>query len=234
MKSVLVLLVTNREPKNETKRSVQALTQSGARFLQVRGSSDVCQARNSALSKACDWLRSDPCDVVLMVDDDMVFTVDAAQMLVDGARRTGQACSGAYCVRPEDNMAMGHTRMAGGLWKGAGKFEDGTPKWLMGLGFLAVPAAMLLELERSSSSYETNGVVFTEFVWSQAVNGQWLAEDMRFCQRLGGVRLLPAEAGHLKEMALWPDRVTMKEIERLSLPPEVAPHEPEKAQPEGD
>jgi hypothetical protein len=221
MKRTLVLITSNRELKGLTKECVLEFRKAGAELLMVDGGSDISQARNAALSTACNYLRQDGSerDVVLLLDDDMVLSSDGAMALLDGARAFGVPCSGVYAVAPEHDQKVGHSRLAGGPWQGQ-RFEGGAQKWRMGLGCLAVPTAMLLELEQRSESYAVRGTQYSAFTWSTCENGEWIAEDFRLCQRLGGVRLLPVGAGHVKEITLWPDPSTLEGVRRLGAPPQ--------------
>lgn len=206
--SVLIVMSTNREPKRDTKASLRTMREHGAALLMAEGHSDVTQARNHSLSMACDVLRGSPeRDCVLMLDDDMVVPLEVALALVSEALSSGFACSAVY--------ATAGGKIAGGRWRApsGGDWPDGLRKrWQMGLGCLAVPSRLLLELESRSESYEVPDRVLTQFTWSKAERGSWVAEDYRLCRELGGVRVLPLGVGHIKEGGLWPDEETLAAI----------------------
>lgn len=208
MGNVLVLMATNRELEPQTRQCVAAMRRLGAAYLAVQGHSDVTQARNHELSLGCEALRNHPeRDAVLMLDDDMVVPPETALELVREALASGHACSAAY--------ATAGAKLAGGRWRprGGGDWTEGLKeRWLMGLGCIAIPAPLLLQLERESASYEVLGKVYSEFTWSKAEDGGWVAEDFRLSKRLGGVRLLPIGVGHVKKGELWPDDETIAAI----------------------
>lgn len=194
MKKTLIVMSSNREMEKQTLATVNALAALGAARLMEVGSSDVAFARCRALSFACEHLRNMPeRDVVLMLDDDMEVPSSTAQAVVDHARTTGKAGAAAYATIT--------AKLAATRWK------DGL--WMVGLGCVAIPRALLLELEASSDSFELNGKAYTAFTWSAAEKGVWVAEDYRLSQRLGGVHLLPLGVGHIKKGSLWPDDETL-------------------------
>jgi hypothetical protein len=210
---VIIVMATNREPERQCKISIAAMRELGAGFLLCEGHSDVTQARNQTLSAACEAIRLHPeRTCVLMMDDDMIVPLETAELLIRTALDTGHACSAVY--------ATAAARLAGGRWmpKGGGDWPSGLKRrWVAGLGCLAIPAKLLLELEASSESYQVldgQGVqkVLTQFTWSAAENGEWVAEDYRLCRELGGVTLLPVGVGHVKKGEIWPDDETLAAI----------------------
>lgn len=202
MNRTLIVVSSNREWEQATKDSVKELRKAGAQLLHESGSSCVTFARNRALSLACEALRG-ACadrDAVLMLDDDMDVSLETAQRVVDAARSTGVPASAAYAT------IVG--TLAGSRWHGA----PAPQLWRTGLGCLAIPVAALLELERASESFEMRGKVYSEFTWTGAEAGEWVAEDFRLCMQLGGVQLLPVAVGHIKKWPIWPDDDTLARI----------------------
>jgi hypothetical protein len=84
--------------------------------------------------------------------------------------------------------------------------------WLVGLGCLAIPRAVLLELEERSEPFEFMGQIYRAFTWSGAEDGEWIAEDYRLSMNLGGIHLCPLGVGHIKKGSIWPDAETLKEL----------------------
>lgn len=199
MNTTLVLVSSNREPESETKQTLAALQKGGAKLLFEMGSADVAYARNRALSFACDVLR-DHAEVqtVLMMDDDMAVQPSTAQQLITRSRELGRAVSGIYATKTQ--------HIAGCMWKG----HDGL--WLVGLGCVAIPRALLLELEAESESFESGGRFMSAFTWCGPEGGGWVAEDYRLSMRLGGVHMEPVPLGHVKKGVLWPDEETIKRV----------------------
>jgi len=184
--------------EKETKACVLALCKLGAHRVIESGSSDVAFARSRALSFACEALRGElaECDVVLMVDDDMEFSPEMAQEVVDKCRELRRPTSAAYATITSKLAA---TRWENGLW-------------CCGLGLFAIPVPMLLELEARSESFELGGRAYSQFTWSGADRGQWVNEDYRLCIELGGAVLLPLAAGHIKKVPIMPDDETIEAI----------------------
>lgn len=199
MNKTIVLVSSNREISIKTQDTLAALGQLGARRLLQRGSPDVAFARCQALTWACNALRDEPeRDMVLMLDDDIWAESDVAQALVDAARERGRACSAVY------------TTVTGKL--AASRWPHDPGLWLTGLGCLAIPAKLLLELEQAAPSFEMQGHVYSGFTWCVPEKGQWIAEDYRLCMNLGGVHLLPLKVAHMKTWPLWPNENTLKKV----------------------
>ena len=134
MKSTIVVMSSNRELEKPTRDTLQNLANVGAMRLMETGSADVAFARCRALSWACDKLREYPeRDMVLMLDDDMEVPTETAQALADKARELGRACSAAYATLT--------AKLAASRW------AEHPGLWLVGLGCVAIPRALLLELE---------------------------------------------------------------------------------------
>lgn len=199
MKNTIVVMSSNREVERQTKNALQNLANLGAMLLMETGSSDVAFARCRALSWACDMLREHPDrDIVLMLDDDMDVPVETAQALADQARERGRACSAVYATLT--------AKVAASRW------ADHPGLWLVGLGCVAIPRALLLALEERSESFEVSGRFYSAFTWSGPENGGWVAEDYRLSINLGGVHLCPLAVGHIKKGALWPDDETLEQL----------------------
>jgi hypothetical protein len=199
VKKVIVVVSSNRELEKATKQTLQNLTDQGALVLLETGSSDVAFARCRALSWTCETLRERPeRDVVLMLDDDMDVPTETAQALIDEALRTGRACSAVYATL--------NSKVAAVRW------NERPGQWLVGLGCIAIPRPLLLELEQRSESFEINGRFYSAFTWSGPEEGSWVAEDFRLSKNLGGVTLCPLAVGHIKKGALWPDDETLARL----------------------
>ncbi len=213
MKSTIVLCSHNRPIQEATRAIFGELTTRGAAYISQSGSSDVTLARNLALTGACQGFRQlnqspgvldgtrPPFDTLLMVDDDMVFTVDQAQELVNYTRAHAMPASAMY--------ATAHGMLAAHRLK--------TPVgekqlWLTGLGLLAIPSWRLLELEKVSERFHLKEKTHVAFTSSSVRDGRWFSEDYEFTTRLGGVHLLPMAAGHLKTIPIYPDDVSVAAI----------------------
>jgi hypothetical protein len=209
VKNTVIVCSTNRAVQDQTRQAIEYLCSQGAELIWQTGSADVAFARNVALTGALrcvathNKVRPEPIDVVLMVDDDMTFTLEQAQELVTHARETGVAVSAMYAT------LMG-TLAATRLYTPPGEPQ----RWLAGLGLLAIPFPLLQELARRSEIFQSHGEERIEFTWAAAHNGEWFAEDYVLCRRLGGVHLLPMGVGHLKVIPVYPDAETIGRIAR--------------------
>lgn len=195
MKNTLIVMSTNRQIEKGTERCVIAMRAQGAAFLLESGSPDVAFARCRALSMACDFLRENvENDVVLMLDDDMEIEIEIACKLVEETRARAHPCSAVYSTVS--------AKLAAQRWKQG--------LWLVGLGCLAIPRALLLQLEERSESFEFYGRMYSAFTWCGPENGGWVAEDFRLSMNLGGVNLLPLAVGHIKKGVIWPNDETLE------------------------
>lgn len=231
MKDTIIVMSSNRELEKQTRTTLQSLTSLGALLLMETGSADVAFARCRALSWACDALRRYPDrDVVLMLDDDMDVPPETAQALVDAARERGRACSAVYATLTSSVAAA--------------RWPEHPGLWLVGLGCVAIPRALLLELEARAESFEMGGKPYRAFTWCGPEQGTWVAEDFRLSINLGGVHLCPLAVGHIKKGALWPDDETIEGLRESSsvsagpteskLPGAASPSSPQNAQRNGE
>jgi hypothetical protein len=214
MKSTLIVTSSNRHMEQTTLDAIELMKRAGAYHVRQTATADVTFARNHALTMACNAIRevgpTHPIDVVLMVDDDMEFAHDSACALVQAAREKQRPCSALY---------VGITRRpCATKWR---KDGDGKQLYLVGLGLIAIPVPALLELEQLSTKflYGVGGEAerfgqLVEFCVSGSRDGFWLSEDFSLCERLGGVYLLPIEAGHRKTISIWPAAETLEELRR--------------------
>jgi hypothetical protein len=203
MKNTIVVMSSNREVERATQETIKNLSNAGAIRLMETGSSDVAFARCRALSFACEHLRkAADRDVVLMLDDDMEVPLETAQLLADKARELGRPCSACYATMT--------AKLAAARWL------QRPDSWLVGLGCLAIPRALLLALEERSEHFEFSGRSYAAFTWSGPEGGEWIAEDFRLSMNLGGVHLVPVGVGHVKKGSIWPDVETIKKLAEKS------------------
>lgn len=207
MDRTLVVCASYRGVELRTQACMAALQKHGARLLSGTGIPDVALARNNVLTRALAQRGS--CDVFLLVDDDMVWTLGAAAKLVGLARQTGEAWSAAYATK-EKHLAATPLE-----WDA--QRTDGL--CMVGLGMCAVPVAKLeaLALELGVVVGPNNsGIV--PFCQCRVVTPEhdhiprWCSEDYWLSRALGGVRLAPIAVGHLKQMDIWPDDETIKRL----------------------
>lgn len=195
-----------------TRECIGQLRRAGAQYVEQSGCSDVALSRCMALTGACNALRMlnepanlsvtrGPYDTILMVDDDMQFTVDQAQELVNHTRKHSSPASAAYAT---SGGILAASPIDEGLY--------GRQLWKTGLGFLAIPASHLLALEKRSAKFELISGSYSAFTSSQEREGRWWSEDFELCLRLGGVHLLPMAVDHLKTIPIRPDDATITAI----------------------
>lgn len=210
MKSVLLVYSSNRNLPPEFEASLLASIGAGVGVAKWEGASDVVFARNISLSKASEALLNNlkRFDTLLMVDDDIVWSVEQAQALVDHTRKTGRPASGCYVMK--DGRVAAHF--------------DGNG-WQVGLGFLAIPSRLVLDMYASSRRFrDANGNPAREFTKSgvegdNPEEGEWKGEDYWLTRRLGGVDLLPIAVGHIKPIVLYPSPNKLVEfIQRFQAP----------------
>jgi hypothetical protein len=212
MDRTLIVCASHKGLELQTQACVTALQKHGARLLSVTGVADVALARNQVFTAALQAIARGnlPTDVLLLVDDDMVFDLNAATKLVSLARETGEAWSAAYATK-DANLA------ATPLNWDAGR-TDGLR--MVGLGLCAVPLKKFTELATQLGAVVgPNGHGVIPFCQCRVVTPEhdgaprWCSEDYWFCLAIGGVRLAPhVAAGHLKTVPLWPDPETLRRL----------------------
>lgn len=219
MKRTIVVCSYNRPIQAQTQDIINKMVKLGAAYVPQTGSADVALARNFALTGACVALRHlntsidnaakegkatrEHFDTFLMVDDDMVFELEQAQELIDYTRRVEWPASALYAT------------MNGGIaalpWLSA-PVAGRVSRWLTGLGLLAIPAPMLLALEKESPRFPSLHGEQVAFTASRYRSGKWYSEDFELCRRFDGVHLLPMAIGHLKTIPIYPDEETVRKI----------------------
>ena len=209
MKHTLIVTSTNRGLHPLTLEAVRACRNAGARYVEQQGASDVSLARNCALTLALRAIRmvelsaAPKIDTLMMLDDDMAFSVSEAQQLVDRVRETKAPASASY-------VQAGGLLSASLMPKECATRPGGFPVWMrphswqVGLGFLAFPASELGALAEKSDTFEFQGEPHWEFTRSGAIDGWYVSEDYCLSRRLGGVELLPLEVGHIKQQPIYP------------------------------
>ena len=213
MKKTILLFSSNREVEQRTKICMSRARQAGALLWEQRGTSDVSVARNIALTGACALLRERKHDTVLMVDDDMVWAPQDAQSLVTASRR-GTAVSAIYSSYTAQSETVS---IAAQYIPKEREMPKRRGSWVTGLGLIAIPAELLLELERSSEKFQLGENNFVQFTKSELKYGRWWSEDYYLCERLGGVHLSDVRAGHIKRVPIWPtDELVAKLFEQAA------------------
>jgi hypothetical protein len=199
MKRTLILLPTySGSPEQETQDSLKALK--GVPVLRLPGCSDVTLARNRLLTQAVEMVRANSeIETLLCLDDDIVFSVSDAEGVVNLSRNMRLPVSAVYTSVQQKICAM--------------SFEL-TGLHLAGMGFLAIPSVLLLELaERLEPCLGPEGDILpfcTSGPWFNGRRNIWQSDDYSFCRRLGGVYLAPIAVGHVKKVPLYPDEVSVQ------------------------
>lgn len=186
---VRVVVVSHRGPCAAVARRLLEYQQLGADVLiPSEGLADLSRARNLALTEAI----AGPRDQLLLLDDDIVLeTQDAVSLCV------GEGPVSAVYVSAGGKLAAARMPGSKGLW-------------LTGLGALSVSVQRLRTLaEQLGHCQDVAGQRFVPFCTSGPLldtpdGPVWLADDYSLCWRLGGVRLRPVCARHVKHMMLAP------------------------------
>lgn len=217
--TVLVLMPTYSGAPDMGCRNSLAKLRPG-QVMQQSGISDVTLARNRLFTSAVDYCdRFSQFDVVLCVDDDMVFDADVAHHIIETARTTGRPASAVYAA------VDGH--IAAAKLEGLQPDRLGRPTWLVGLGFCAIPIAALRALRATLAPVAINEHqrIYAFCTSGPSPDGRyWESEDFSLCRRLGGVQLEAAAVGHVKRIPIWPDDATLARVaEGKALPKETDP-----------
>lgn len=197
MNKTIVLCTTHRGMSDETYESV--VNSQPVAILKHKGSACIDIARSVSFDRAVDALNSPACaevDMILNVDDDMVFSPQHAQAVVDEARKRQHPVSARYATITRKVAAMRSPTAAYRL-----------P--FTGLGFLAIPKPCLLFVAEQLDAQE-GGRIGNVRAWCRTGEiapfpGAWSPEDLWFCNHFGGVYLSDTvTVGHLKTFAIVP------------------------------
>lgn len=219
MQSTLITIITHRGLYPETRAALDALECPSV--IQAAGLTNIAKARSIALDQSLAVLADEPSiDVVLLLDDDMLFRREDVQRLVDLARSTQHPQSAIY-LKAEADRAVIAARLR------ETPIKLPRPRWYTGLGCLAVPRSAL---ERVAPTLPIVGGIRE---WAQTGKhpdfpGEWVGEDFWFCALFGGVEMAPIAAGHSKpvelvpwavpegnqsaRVALWPNAETVRQF----------------------
>jgi hypothetical protein len=197
MKQTLILVTTHRGLSDET---YECILKTGCTSIcKVKGQACIDRARSIAFDQAFEAFRMEPSlDVLLCIDDDMVFEPRDAQRLVEIARQT-QMPVAARAVNSHGELAARRYERER-LIIGSGAYAE---FWVTGLAFIAIPKMHFVELGKTLP--KLGGI--REWCHTGRHPGfpdQWIGEDYWFCAALGGVLLAPFGVGHLKPAVLWP------------------------------
>ena len=197
MKNLLVLTPSRRGVHALTRTCIAALEREGAERLDLTGCSDVALARNLLLTQAL-TVPSER-DMLLLVDDDMSFSLDQAKAVIASATLSCTPTSACYATNAG---SLAHTRRKGGRWNS-------------GLGFLALPRVVLAALAAELTELPAiNGSKIKPFCQCRPSpdGSEWFSEDYWFTEQLGGVELLSVAVAHIKEMPIRPDAYTLAHL----------------------
>lgn len=214
----IVAIASHSGLKPETLNSVM-----GCPFGDVSitfGISDTAMARNAQIDAAVKRGRKRRAqtgrgpDILVMIDDDMSFSLGQVELLICYANNHGTAVSAAYLVGKQGEEQLAATKLPG-LSEGEGKDLFAT-----GLGMLAMPFPMAEQLHSQSKMVKTAMGEMPACTWSAPATDEewehlegyseektrpWVSEDYRLCLRLNGVALIPIPVGHVKTRIITPE-----------------------------
>lgn len=185
MQRTLILVVTHRGLSDET---YECILKTGCPSIcKVKGQACIDRARSIAFDQAFDAFRMEPSlDVLLCIDDDMIFEPSDAQRLVDMARSSGRPVAARAVNSHGELAARPH-----GAW------------YVTGLAFIAFPKQRFVELGQGLP--RLGGIrEWCHTGRHPEFPDQWIGEDYWLCAAFGGVALAPFGVGHMKPAILRP------------------------------
>lgn len=208
LRETIVCCNSYRGMQKQTEQCLKALTAGpdGAEMMTVTGCPDLAEARSLLLTRAMDRAKARafgkaPATLLLIVDDDMVFSREQALELLTITKVVGHPTSGVY--------STSEGRLAAQPW------SDLPKRWLAGFGFMAVPIAKMREVEESLPLLQEGDHQIRMWCGSgenPKRPGIWCIDDYWFCLHFDGVRLSPIGVGHIKTVPLYPSDETLKLI----------------------
>lgn len=181
------------------------------------GISDTALARNAQIDAAVQRVKRKggrPPDLLLMIDDDVVFTLGQVELLLCYAHNHGVPVSAVYMVGPE-----GKEKPAASRIPDPENCPEGEQFYVTGLGLLAIPWHFVERLNNESLQMSTALDTIACLTWSAPASDPewdalgrpeddtprpWVSEDYRLCLRLGGVHCIPIPIGHVKTRVIRP------------------------------
>lgn len=178
-----LLVCAYRDISTTTVGCITKLIDLGWRRSIHHGDALVSRVRSIAVSK---WYREDAGDVFLMVDDDIEFTPQDADKVVELARRTRGIGSALYPVRGGTHFA---SRLFDTNIEIGPNLDPIEIKWA-GTGFFAVHRDVVKALIEDTplcvlGGDDTFWPMFAPFIYHNEDNGDndYLSEDWAFCER---------------------------------------------------
>lgn len=182
--TVCIVQCTRDMPSRQNWIGVSYLGRRGASVVQECECSCVATIRNVALTRAIDTQDR---AIYLLIDDDIHFGQSEAERIVQLTRDTQVPHSARY-VLADGKLAA--KRVSGN-------------RWYTGLGFVAIPRALLLAIKLPRLQVKDSVSLFP-YCTVGVQNGQWEPEDFSLCRRLGGVVLADVDVAHYKTFGLLP------------------------------
>jgi len=164
-----------------------------ARCIQVQAALKADDAAAAAYAKN----EGPAVEFILMIDDDMVFTPQIAEAVLQEAHEAGRAVSARYMVGDVMRPKMACSNMGNG-------------RYLTGLGFLAVPIEQMRERVARAEMVKWGDKLIPAITASGPAGPQWVSEDYEFTVGLGGVLLSKHEVGHVKPVTLVPSQFKLE------------------------
>lgn len=191
IQQTILSCTTHRGLCMQTLGSIQSCPFKGVSLSQ--GITDVALARCLQYKLAVHAAREHRAAFVLFVDDDMQWTPQLAEQVLQECAEKNAPVSGRYVVGDLTDASLAATPM-----------PDHPGKYLTGLGFLAVSIAHLEAVLDATPRVKWKNQALPGVTACGPVGDQWVSEDQMLTMRLGGVFLSSVEVGHIKPVTLLP------------------------------
>lgn len=196
---ILCVCTSHRGLVLETRQCVDALACADIPTIMNIGCADIALARNMDITRGLERANEEGIDVLVLIDDDMVFNVEQVKQIAEHAYGADHPVSGIYIMKNRDLV----------VWR----IPD-TKLFVGGMGFMAVSVKLLNERVKTLKKFTWKDSWAYEFCVAGPVDGVWRQEDKCFCEVFGGVELAPIIVAHMKVMPMMPDRPSMERILR--------------------
>ena len=149
-------------------------------ILEYEGSNHIDQVRSWLCERALETGRG-----VFFLDHDIIFAANDVLRLCEQALERNGVVAAAYCMRRSGQNFIGAIDQPPGPLE---FYERGTtvPAYYSGLGFAAVPKALLESMALSKLSSSTLGLIRPWFALDCST-GFYSGEDVSFCNRVHGL-----------------------------------------------
>ena len=195
--NILCVCTSHRGPQTDTRQCIDNLACAGIPTIMNVGCADIALGRNMDITRGLQRANVDGTEVIVLFDDDMVFSVEQVEKIAAHALEAPCPVSGIYVMKNRELA----------IWR----IEE-SDRFVAGLGFIAASVKVLNEKAKELPTFRWKDTEATLWTKAGPDEGIWGQEDIYFCKQFGGVEIAPIIVGHLKTIPMAPSRDAVERI----------------------